>query len=147
MEVDLTRMFRRALISLQFVLAGAMLAGCSDVIRTEFATRAAAAEIIQKGWVPSVIPESAAEIREWHDLDTNTGHGTFRFSQDDAASFQAALVEHATRNPATSVSHEKYRRFAYTSIATTTLFSRSTGPIVWENFGWNIRRTLRPTSN
>jgi hypothetical protein len=106
-------MFRRALISLQFVLAGAMLTGCSDVIRTEYATRAAAAEIIQKGWVPSVIPESAAEIREWHDLDTNTGHVTFRFSQDDAASFQAALVEHATRNPATSVSHEKYRRSAY----------------------------------
>ncbi len=34
---------------------------------------------IQRGWVPQWLPETARDIREKHDLDTNISQLTFRF--------------------------------------------------------------------
>lgn len=84
------------------VLAVAAIAGCtSDVVSSSHATRSDAADIVERGWIPAVLPESAKQIRETHDVDTNTGHGTFVFGPADAESFRTALrpipAEHAVR--------------------------------------------------
>ena len=47
---------------------------------------------IQKGWVPSILPESAYEITETHDLDANTLFGNFKYKEQD----EAGLMEHLT---------------------------------------------------
>jgi hypothetical protein len=66
--------------------------GCSDSATSVHPTRVAAQADIDRGWIPPVLPASATQIRETHDLDTNVGHGTFVFGVSDADQFRAALV-------------------------------------------------------
>ena len=40
---------------------------------------------IDRGWVPSQLPASASDVREWHDLDTNRGFGRVTIDAVDAA--------------------------------------------------------------
>jgi len=73
--------------------------GCSDSVRSVHPTRAAAQPDIDRGWIPPVLPASATQIRERHDLDANVGHGTFAFAASDAEQFRAALVPLAPTQP------------------------------------------------
>ncbi len=43
-------------------------------------------QAIQKGWVPAILPETAYDISETHDLDTNTLFGGFRYKEKDEES-------------------------------------------------------------
>ena len=52
-------------------------------------------EVIQKGWMPSILPESAYEIRETHDLDANTLFGSFNYKEED----EAVFMQHLTVKP------------------------------------------------
>ena len=47
---------------------------------------------IQQGWVPAILPSSAYEITETHDLDKNTLFGNFKYKEKD----EAGLMEHLT---------------------------------------------------
>jgi hypothetical protein len=44
-----------------------------------------------RGWLPRAMPDSAYDINEEHNLDTNVGHGTFRSAAADADTFRARL--------------------------------------------------------
>lgn len=79
-----------------FALVGGLylliwMAGCYTM-SSQFATRKEAEEIIRKGLLPASLPESAYDIRESHDLDLNTGAGSFRFATKDAESFKNKLT-------------------------------------------------------
>lgn len=77
------------------ILAALVLAvsACTDgKITSSHSARAAAVSDIEHGWIPSVLPKSATDINETHDVYTNVGHGTFVFESIDADSFKAALV-------------------------------------------------------
>lgn len=65
----------------------------SDFIASRYATAAHVRrdEAIERGWIPVVLPESATDISESHDLDLNTGSGTFSFSLAEAAAFRTEL--------------------------------------------------------
>ena len=52
-------------------------------------------QVIEKGWIPSILPESAYEIRETHDLDANTLFGSFNYKEQD----EAVLMQHLTVKP------------------------------------------------
>ncbi len=45
--------------------------------------------IIERGWVPELLPAGSKDITEIHNLDTNTGTGTFRFPSADLDTFKA----------------------------------------------------------
>ena len=45
--------------------------------------------IIERGWVPELLPAGSNDITEIHNLDTNTGTGTFRFPSADLDAFKA----------------------------------------------------------
>jgi hypothetical protein len=106
-------MSSRNLIAALAVLV-ASLCGCfSDVLSNSHATRAEAADAIGRGWIPAILPESATDIRESHNLDTNVGHGTFAFGAADAHSFQAALVSVPADHPARARSREALERSGY----------------------------------
>lgn len=47
---------------------------------------------ILRGWIPPILPESARNITEWHDIDTNRGEVRFEFDPKDAAAFVAQLT-------------------------------------------------------
>jgi hypothetical protein len=49
-------------------------------------------QAIQNGWVPAILPDSAYEITETHDLDKNTLFGNFKYKEQD----EAGLMEHLT---------------------------------------------------
>ena len=57
-------------------------------------TTAAAARAdggVGRGWLPEELPDSAFSISEFHNLDTNTGGGSFSFAASDADSIRAKL--------------------------------------------------------
>lgn len=89
--------------------------GCSDSVTSVHPTRAAAQPDIDRGWIPPVLPASATQIRETHDLDTNAGHGTFAFAASDAEQFRAALVPLAPGQPLRTqhVSRSEFERRGY----------------------------------
>ena len=42
---------------------------------------------IQNGWVPAILPNSAYDITETHDLDANTLFGSFNYKEKDEEKF------------------------------------------------------------
>ena len=47
---------------------------------------------IQQGWIPAIIPDSAYDISETHDLGKNTLFGSFSYKEKD----EAGLMDHLT---------------------------------------------------
>ena len=68
--------------------------------------------IIERGWVPELLPAGSTDITEIHDLDTNTGTGTFRFPSADLDAFkaQARQLAGAEVNEVSTITHVVYAR-------------------------------------
>ena len=49
-------------------------------------------QAIERGWVPGIIPDSAFEITETHNLDTNILVGSFKYKEEDEAKFMEVLT-------------------------------------------------------
>lgn len=65
-----------------------------DVQINKYADKAVAIEqkAIEKGWVPSILPESAYDIAETHDIDKNTLFGSFKYKEADEKRFLQNLT-------------------------------------------------------
>ncbi len=93
-----------------------MFAACDDTLRASYSTAAATRTdgAVKRGWLPQELPDSAFDITESHDLDSNTGSGSFLFKDADTDSFRAKL------QPATPVdvqrlhNSERLRRDGFT---------------------------------
>lgn len=48
---------------------------------------------IQGGWIPAILPASAYDIVESHDLDTNTIFGSFKYKDEDEETFIQNLTD------------------------------------------------------
>ena len=48
-------------------------------------------QAIQKGWIPAILPASAYEIAETHDLDKNELFGSFKYKEADEVLFLKQL--------------------------------------------------------
>ena len=44
--------------------------------------------MIERGWVPELLPAGSNDIWETHDLDTNVGGGGFQFPSNDLEAFK-----------------------------------------------------------
>jgi hypothetical protein len=68
--------------------------------------------IIERGWVPEFLPAGSKDITEIHNLDTNTGTGTFRFPSADLDAFkaQARQLAGAEVNEVSTITHVVYAR-------------------------------------
>ena len=47
---------------------------------------------IQRGWIPSIIPNSAYDIVEKHSLDSNVFYGSFYYKKEDESNFIKHLI-------------------------------------------------------
>jgi hypothetical protein len=54
------------------------------------------AGVIDSGWVPELLPTGSTDILETHNLDTNTGTGTFRFPSADLVAFKDQARQQAS---------------------------------------------------
>jgi hypothetical protein len=68
--------------------------------------------IIERGWVPELLPTGSTDITEIHDLDTNTGTGTFRFPSADLDAFKAQARQQASAEvkEVSTITHVVYAR-------------------------------------
>lgn len=48
---------------------------------------------MHRGWIPTIVPKSAYNIKETHDLDTNTVFGRFKYKEEDEVHFIEKLTE------------------------------------------------------
>jgi len=69
------------------------VAGCSNTVRTEFATLDAAkqATAFDRGWLPPLLPEGSTDIVEVNDLDINSGSGSFHYPTEATSHYLEAL--------------------------------------------------------
>jgi hypothetical protein len=67
--------------------------GCSDTLHSSYSTAADARVdgAVKRGWLPEALPDSASDISESHNLDTNVGKGSFKFGVTDVDSFRRKL--------------------------------------------------------
>ncbi len=42
---------------------------------------------VQHGWIPGILPESAYDIAETHNIDKNTLFGSFKYKEEDEEAF------------------------------------------------------------
>ena len=47
---------------------------------------------IQRGWIPAILPDSAYDIVETHDIDANTIFGSFNYKEKDEEKFLQNLT-------------------------------------------------------
>ena len=50
-------------------------------------------KVIEKGWIPKILPASAYDIVETHDIDTNVVFGKFSYKEKDEKEFLSKLKE------------------------------------------------------
>lgn len=110
MNVSLPKFF----LSLLAALAALCTAGCRDydTVSRRYSTLAEAQEDIQKGWIPACLPPSSHSITDSHDLDTNVGHGTFKFAPADFAKFQSEKAATDADFAARRVAHDEWKPLA-----------------------------------
>jgi hypothetical protein len=106
-----TRFIAASVGSLGLAAAALLFASCEEVMRARYPTAAAAQAdgAIERGWLPPSLPASAYDIAESHDLDTNTGRGSFRFDARDTDSFRAKLERLSSTTPPSGASYDHAR--------------------------------------
>jgi len=82
----------KTIITVLFII---FLLGCSDRQRNDYKNKDAIVKdnAIQRGWIPLIIPDSAYEIEEEHDLDTNILKGSFQYNEKDENNFLNTLTK------------------------------------------------------
>jgi|SRR5438093_9573747 len=66
-------------------------------------------------WIPEIVPDSATDIRELHNIDTNRTWGCFRFGQGEDGSVRRTLAALGARPGRGPVSERP--RFFFTELA------------------------------
>lgn len=97
-----------------------------DTVTTTYPTRAEAEadKLFERGWLPSLIPSTATNIRVTNDLDSNFSEGSFSFQPSESATFTGILH----RLDATSLSGSQLER---RHTAGATAHSYSDGSYEW----------------
>lgn len=71
-----------------------LLLSCTETMKTSYETRNEARMdgAIERGWIPRIIPESAYDISEIHNLDNNQVTGEFYYAEVDENHFLSHLT-------------------------------------------------------
>ncbi len=82
------------MLRLVVAIVALMLASCGDEVTEYYATKRAATDgnVVARGWLPLIIPESSFEIHMSNDLDLNVSDGSFKFAPEDWPAFSARLT-------------------------------------------------------
>ena len=77
------------------ILINIFFLSCSDVQQNYYINKNDVVKdsAIQRGWIPAIIPNSAYEIEEKHNLDTNEIKGSFKYSEKDENNFINILTK------------------------------------------------------
>lgn len=103
-DLSIVMGMRRAHFAIALSVIPLFVSACSDRQQAMFVDlkQARAAGFVVKGWIPNDLPESATELRELHDVDTNEVWGTFRLPTTAGGAIRLALAD-ASRINALSI--------------------------------------------
>jgi hypothetical protein len=99
-------MSRRSLVGITpIVLRCTLIGACSDTFVENYDTLQAARDdrILERGWLPDVLPASTYSLRVSGDVDVNTTEGEFSVRRMDIDSFTARLLPVSLANDAPEV--------------------------------------------
>jgi hypothetical protein len=118
-----------------------LLVACSGEVQVNqypSSEAARAAGAVQRGWVPNVLPSSAVNIIEKHDLDTNQTWGRFQFAAIDSQRVRESLVI-AKRSPECP-RDAKEAWWPHESVTSGKEFSkyRSSNDVFWFAIDWQV---------
>lgn len=68
-----------------------VLVSCSHEMSSQYLDKGEAMKkggLVEKGWMPEEIPDTARDISESHDLDVNTGTGSFTYDTNELADYR-----------------------------------------------------------
>ncbi len=82
-----------ALIAITIYLALTALITEVEINKYDSLSTVKEQQAIQKGWIPAILPESASEIVESHDLNTYRIFGSFKYKEIDEARFMEQLKD------------------------------------------------------
>jgi hypothetical protein len=70
-----------------------LMVACSDYKDSSYASMAEArrAGMVDRGWLPDILPDGATRVRERHNVDTNETWCAFDLAASEAARLQAAM--------------------------------------------------------
>lgn len=70
------------------------LSGCGDIVTTRFAsmTDAKSQGAVDRGWLPPLLPDSSSAIVDRHNLDLNTGTGSFDYDLSERNAYIERLL-------------------------------------------------------
>lgn len=96
---------RRGLLKCAALMLCLVTSSCSDIVTKNYATRSAAEAdlLFDKGWLPSIIPQSSTRILVRSDLDRNQSEGNFYFEPSDLQDFTKKLANYEISNGNASV--------------------------------------------
>jgi len=74
------------------LMAATILCGCSEYKSSEFGSYSEARDsgLIERGWIPEFIPQSAYDIRERHRVDAASIDVEFMFNPEDSVAIERA---------------------------------------------------------
>lgn len=66
---------------------------CSDVVSSHYVDYQGAVEarLFERGWLPSILPESTTDIETHNDVARNASHGQFRIPDNEIERFLSQL--------------------------------------------------------
>ena len=84
---------KRTTTAIILLIVSALLSACSEVSTSYYPTYEAAVKdgAVKRGWIPEIVPESATELHEEHDLDTNNVWLRFNLSNSEKSRLTAGL--------------------------------------------------------
>ena len=70
-----------------------LISGCNDTVTSHYATRdeAEADHLFGRGWLPSLLPNSASDITTSNELDINISEGSFQYDPKETNIFLKQL--------------------------------------------------------
>jgi hypothetical protein len=92
----------RFVLAVCYVAMTCTFVSCSGDLQESFHSSLANARrdgLIDRGWIPDILPESSQNIRELHDVSGGTTWCTFDFAPADWASFRQNLERGAVESP------------------------------------------------
>ena len=101
------------------IIIALCVCNCRDAVTSRYKTRsdAVADRLFQRGWLPSIIPQSSYDIRTKNDLDVNVSEGEFSFSPAEASKFTDHLrkmdASEIRENDAKHFIERDYRPYAF----------------------------------
>lgn len=94
-KIKLIAIVSTALLVFALFFASILFKACSEDFHQQYINRLQFEQSSagDKSWLPEVLPQSATNIENWHNLDTNSTFGHFNYDSSEDKEYSQRLIE------------------------------------------------------